>query len=47
LINEALSDSFWTEERKNFLNTELRLSEKIDKSPFRIAENLLSSLRNT
>ena len=47
LINEALSDSFWTEERKNFLNIELRLSEKIDKSPFRIAENLLSSLRNT
>jgi len=47
LINEALSDSFWTKERKKFLNKELRLSEKIDKSPFRIAENLLSSLRNT
>ena len=47
LINEALSDSFWTKERKKFLNKQLRLSEKIDKSPFRIAENLLSSLRNT
>ncbi|MEA2077034.1 MAG: hypothetical protein U9O95_03350, partial [Candidatus Marinimicrobia bacterium] len=47
LINEALSDFFWTKERKKFLNKELRLSEKIDKSPFRIAENLLSSLRNT
>lgn len=47
LINETLSDSFWTKERKKFLNKELRLSEKIDKSPFRIAENLLSSLRNT
>ena len=47
LINEALSDSFWTKERKKILNNELRLSEKIDKSPFRIAENLLSSLRNT
>ena len=47
LINETLSDSFWTKERKKYLYNELRLSEKTDKSPFRIAENLLSSLRNT
>jgi len=47
LINEALSNSFWTKEKRKFLNNELRLSDKIDKSPFRIAENLLSSLRNT
>ncbi|MEA2077200.1 MAG: methylmalonyl Co-A mutase-associated GTPase MeaB [Candidatus Marinimicrobia bacterium] len=47
LINESLSASFWTKERKKYLNKELRLSEKTDKSPFRIAENLLSSLRNT
>ncbi|MCF7832675.1 MAG: methylmalonyl Co-A mutase-associated GTPase MeaB [Candidatus Marinimicrobia bacterium] len=47
LINEALSDSFWTQERKKYLNNELRLSEATDKSPFRIAEILLSSLRNT
>jgi len=47
LINEALSESFWTKERMNYLNKELRLSEQTDKSPFRIAENLLSSLRNT
>jgi len=47
LINETLSDSFWTKERKKYLNNELRLSEQTGKSPFRIAENLLSSLRNT
>ena len=47
LINDALSNSFWTNERKKYLNNELRLSTQTDKSPFYIAENLLSSLRNT
>jgi GTPase len=47
LVENYLSDDFWSKEKRNILRKELQGNDVKGNTPFRIAENLLSSLRNT
>ncbi len=47
LIENYLSDNFWSKEKRDILRKELKENDVKGNTPFRIAENLLSSLRNT
>ncbi len=46
LVENYLSDHFWSKEKKNILRKELKENDAKGNTPFNIAENLLSSLRN-
>lgn len=45
LIDRALSEDFWTADKRKLLQQELLHASEKQKSPFRIAEKLLASLR--
>jgi LAO/AO transport system kinase len=45
LVEDQLSNAFWTNEKRAVLNQELIKTQKRGKSPFRIAEKLLSNVR--
>lgn len=46
LIENYLSEDFWTEQKLEILNNELAKNQESGKSPFKIAEKLLSQVRN-
>ncbi|MCK4813034.1 MAG: methylmalonyl Co-A mutase-associated GTPase MeaB [Candidatus Marinimicrobia bacterium] len=47
LVNESLSEAFWTPEKRKILHSELQAISQKKQSPFRIAKKLLTSLGKT